>query len=51
MIDFGNKAVFKLKPIDISKTNTNVQKFLVDGEKLLMSFKALRDQVVELYQQ
>lgn len=46
MIDFGNKAVFKLKPIDISKTNTNVQKFLVDGEKLLMSFKALRDQVV-----
>lgn len=46
MIDFKNSSVFKLKPIDVSKTKGDVQKFLINGEEVLACFKTVRDQVV-----
>lgn len=44
MIDFQNGSVFKLKQND--DYATTVAELLVDGERVLSSFKALRDGVI-----
>lgn len=46
MIDFKNSSVFKLKPIDVSDSREDFQKFLIDGETILSAFKSVRDQVI-----
>ena len=44
MIDFSNKLIFKLKQND--EYRSRVTDLLLEGEKILGSFKALRDGVV-----
>ncbi|WP_413663636.1 PH domain-containing protein [Microbulbifer sp. CNSA002] len=46
MIDFKNSPVFKLKPIDISESRDDFNKFLIEGEFIFAGFKTIRDQVV-----
>ncbi|MGF1910012.1 PH domain-containing protein [Vibrio kasasachensis] len=46
MIDFKNSSVFKLKPIEVSKSRDDFHKFLIDGEEILAAFKSVRDQVI-----
>lgn len=46
MIDFQKSNVFKLKPIDNSKAKEDINKFLIDGEDIIGTFKTVRDQVV-----
>ncbi len=46
MIDFGKQAIFKMKPVEISKTNKEVDNFLIDGENVLSTFATRRDQIV-----
>lgn len=46
MIDFQESSVFKLKPIDNSKAKEDINKFLIDGEEIIGTFKTVRDQVV-----
>lgn len=44
MIDFGNKAIFKLKQND--EYRSMVTKLLIDDEKVLSSYKSFRDGVI-----
>lgn len=44
MIDFKNGSLFKLKPSD--EYAGKVSDLLIDGEKIIGAFKALRDRVV-----
>lgn len=46
MIDFQESSVFKLKPIDNSKAKEDINKFLIEGEEIIGTFKTVRDQVV-----
>jgi hypothetical protein len=46
MIDFKNSSVFKLKPIDNEDAREDFQKFLIDGEQMIGTFKTIRDQLV-----
>jgi uncharacterized protein involved in copper resistance len=46
MIDFKNSAVFKLKPIEVSKARDDFYKFLIEGESIFAAFKTVRDQLV-----
>jgi len=46
MIDFQSSSVFKLKPIDNEDAKDDFQKFLIDGEEIVGTFKTVRDQVV-----
>ena len=46
MIDFNNKKVFKLKPVDNSKMLKPIKQFLLDDENVISVFKSMRDQVV-----
>lgn len=46
MIDFNNKVLFKLTPIDTSKMLAPINEFLIDGEGVLAVFKTMRDQLV-----
>ncbi|MDP4152771.1 MAG: PH domain-containing protein [Bacillota bacterium] len=46
MIDFQNSALFKLTVVD-NKTGSDLcSPILVDGEKIIASFKAIRDMVI-----
>jgi hypothetical protein len=46
MIDFDKSALFKLTPIKNDQVKEEINKFLVEGEKLFAAFKTIRDQVV-----
>lgn len=46
MIDFDNATIVKLRPVDLKEFQTLIAPFLVDGERVLGSFKGLRDGVV-----
>lgn len=46
MIDFQNRGIFKLSPIDSSKMLPPIQLFLIDDERVLKVFQSVRDQVV-----
>ncbi len=46
MIDFKNSSVFKLKPIDNEDAREDFQKFLIEGERMIGTFKTIRDQLV-----
>lgn len=46
MIDFENAQVFKLKEADTDGLSEKVGPLLVDGERVVVAFKAMRDSVV-----
>ncbi len=46
MIDFSNKVLFKLKPVDNRSFWNMIAPLFLPGETLLASFQALRDGVV-----
>ncbi len=46
MIDFNNKALFKLKPEDKNIGYENVKELLIDGEAVIDSYVSMRDRVV-----
>jgi hypothetical protein len=46
MIDFKNKTVFKLSPVDVKKVNKHIPSFLIEGEEIIAVFKSMRDQLV-----
>lgn len=46
MIDFENAQVFKLKEADTAGLSDKVAPLLVDGERVVAAFKAMRDSVV-----
>lgn len=46
MIDFKEKTVFKLTPLDVDKILEPIHKFLLADEKVLSAFIAVRDQLV-----
>lgn len=46
MIDFENKALFKLKPVSDSSFSDMVSPLFVEGEKILGTFQSLRDGIV-----
>lgn len=46
MIDFNNKTVFKLKKADNQKAEDLISSLLIDGEEIISTYKALRDEVV-----
>ena len=46
MIDFKNGSLFKLSPVDADKVEGRVGPLLVDGERIVAAFKAIRDSVV-----
>ncbi len=46
MVDFKNKALFKLKKIDNTKGAEMVESILISNEKVFASFGALRDKLI-----
>ena len=46
MIDFKNGSLFKLSPVDADKVEGRVGPLLVEGERIVAAFKAIRDSVV-----
>lgn len=46
MIDFNNKAIFKLKPVDNSAFSQMVTPLFIEGENIAYSFQSMRDGVV-----
>ena len=46
MIDFQNAGYLKLKPVDNSSFSDLVSSFFVDDEKIIGTFKGVRDGVV-----
>jgi hypothetical protein len=46
VIDFNNKALFKLKPEDKNIGYENVKELLIDGEAVIDSYVSMRDRVV-----
>ena len=46
MIDFKNGSLFKLSPVEPEKVEGRVGALLVEGERIVAAFKALRDSVV-----
>ncbi|HHY83773.1 MAG TPA: PH domain-containing protein [Clostridiales bacterium] len=46
MIDFNNKALFKLKPEDKNIGYQHVKELLIDGETVIDSYVSMRDRVV-----
>ena len=46
MVDFKNKALFKLKKIDNAKGTEMVESILIGKENVFASFGALRDKLV-----
>ena len=46
MIDFGNSALVKLKPIDASQGRAAVEPLLLDGEQVELAFQGTRDSIV-----
>lgn len=46
MIDFQNGSFIKLKGVNISSVEGNVEQLLVQGEQILSAYKGMRDFVV-----
>ena len=46
MLDFTNSAIFKLKEVADERIDSSIEPLLIDGEKVVSSYKALRDFVV-----
>ena len=46
MIDFENGSLFKLSPVEPEKLMGRVGPLLVEGERIVAAFKAIRDSVV-----
>ena len=46
MIDFSNASVFKLKKVDASKFDSEMQDILIDDEKIIGCYQDVRDHVV-----
>ena len=46
MIDFNNSAFVKMKQIDPKKISDSVAPLLIDGERIIGAYKAMRDFVV-----
>lgn len=46
MIDFTNKAIFKLKPTEVTEFASMVSPLFIDGENIIASFRSMRDGIV-----
>ena len=46
MIDFSNASVFKLKKVEDSKFDSEMQDILIDDEKVIGCYQDVRDHVV-----
>ena len=46
MIDFSNASVFKLKKVEASKFDSEMQDILIDDEKVIGCYQDVRDHVV-----
>lgn len=46
MIDFTNKAIIKLKPINVADGQKEVNNILIDGEVVGFAFSSMRDKLV-----
>ena len=46
MIDFENNQVFKLSPVEPESQLSRVAPLLIEGERILAAYKAIRDAVV-----
>ena len=46
MINFNKNSSWDLTPIDLSTVNDMVRGLLIDGEKMVMAFKTVRDQLI-----
>jgi hypothetical protein len=46
MIDFQNASIFKLKPVDNSTFDQLASPMFVDGERIISTYKGIRDGVV-----
>lgn len=46
MIDFNNKAVFKLKSVDNSTFSQMIAPLMIEGENIISTFQSMRDGVV-----
>ena len=46
MIDFENNRVFKLSPVEPESQLSRVAPLLIEGERILAAYKAIRDAVV-----
>ena len=46
MIDFNNNSVFKLKKVDASKFDSEMNDILIDDEKVIGCYQDVRDHVV-----
>ena len=46
MIDFNNNSVFKLKKVDASKFDSEMNDILIDDEKVIGCYQDVRDHVI-----
>ena len=46
MINFNKNSSFDLTPIDLSQVRNELDGLLVNGERMVMAFKTIRDQLV-----
>lgn len=46
MINFNRESAWDLKPIDVSDVRAEVNGLLIDGERIAMAFKTVRDQLI-----
>lgn len=46
MINFNKNSAWDLKPIDLNSVHNEVEGLLVNGERMIMAFKTVRDQLV-----
>lgn len=46
MIDFNNKAIFKLKTVPNEDGERTVKDIIIEGEKVISSFVSMRDSLV-----
>ena len=46
MIDFNNNSVFKLKKVESSKFDSEMQDILIDDEKVIGCYQDVRDHVI-----
>lgn len=46
MINFNQNSAWDLKPIDVSSVREDVNGLLINGERIIMAFRTVRDQLV-----
>lgn len=46
MIDFTNKSIIKLKPMDNNEGKKIVESILIDSENVVFSFSSMRDKLI-----